>query len=260
MAEDNNPLSSDKPLKSSAETEGGSSTAASSSPSSALRSSAATLLSAFATPSALSDSLASSQQSANAQKGRSSGAVRAGSSATSYDSAEAGSSSAHAASSSATATQYSAQTFRNIAHESAPRSLSTQEQFDNFTEFSIRPASSIQSTVSPARYLDVPSDGSDVLAFLSSSSTTEQVYSAESERTRPAEPTLAQLGYNRIVADIMTVTDPVEYLLSTNTYTQDVWGDEWPELVQAKKDLEEGKRREARERAAAILGRIKARL
>ncbi|KAK9382109.1 uncharacterized protein V2V93DRAFT_366462 [Kockiozyma suomiensis] len=214
--------------------------------------SASALFRSFATPAAASASLSS----AGAQKGQSSGfnsEQHLESSSVvpnSQRSAVAGSSAASARSSFRAASDY----------RDSTSSREAQSQYDSFTANHSNYSSNGRSIYSTPSYSG-ENDGDAVLAFLSSSHTTEEIYSPMPDIARRAPaPTPSQVGYDQILADTVAVQDPVEYLLSTNKYTSDVWGDEWPELQLAIAEQEKGDTDKARRRVEDILGRIKAKL
>ncbi|KAK9466845.1 hypothetical protein V1512DRAFT_262490 [Lipomyces arxii] len=182
---------------------------------------------------------------------------------------------------SGTLTTASNQKQAQSGHVIAESSISSSSRPRQFSEASTRPDSTgvrsgVESTTTADEeyehylsntdslhpsytYID-ENDGDAVLAFLSSSHTTSAVYSPTPNSTHLPAPTPSQLGYDTLVADIMTVEDPVSYLLFTTKYTQDVWGDDWEEYQQAKKENEQGNKTAARDRVESIIGRIKAKL
>ncbi|KAK7208513.1 hypothetical protein BZA70DRAFT_265782 [Myxozyma melibiosi] len=235
----------------------------SSSAASAIGASASALLATFASPDAISGSLSS----ATAQKGQSST-----SSTSQHRDLERSTYASASASSHGVGGSVSQRAFRTA---DSAYSNGIQSEYETFThsqhsiptqlhsEFAGISSSSNPATFSnytPA-YTENSNDGDAVLAFLASPNTTDEIYSPTPDTSRrPPAPTPSQAGYNQILADATAVQDPVEYLLSSSSYTSDVWGDEWPELQLAKAEMEKGNQAHARARIESILGRIKAKI
>ncbi|KAK9489731.1 hypothetical protein V1508DRAFT_427165 [Lipomyces doorenjongii] len=217
------------------------------------------LLASFATPSAVSGSLSAATTSANQQKTSPTTSSRAN---LHYPGDIPGAINT----SSSTSTAPLAPVFKSFSAANVSSS-DAQRQFEEFAGLSTsRSAANISSDVfyeSPtpsAAYLD-ENDGDAVLAILSTSSHgSEAIYSPTPSTHHATAPTNSQSGYNMILADIAVVEDPVEYLLTTCNYTEEVWGDDWAELKRAKQELTAGNKINAQRRVVGIIGRFRARL
>ncbi|KAK9350343.1 hypothetical protein V1505DRAFT_380071 [Lipomyces doorenjongii] len=223
---------------------------------SVLSKSGQSLLASFATPSAVSGSLSAATSSANQQKTSPTTSSRAN---LHYSGDIPGASS--------TSTAPLAPEFKSFSAANVSSS-DAQRQFEEFAGLSTsRSAANISSDVfyespmSPSvAYLD-ENDGDAVLAILSSSSHgSEAIYSPTPSTHYATAPTNSQSGYNMILADIAVVEDPVEYLLTTCNYTEEVWGHDWAELQRAKQELTAGNKINAQRRVVGIIGRFRARL
>ncbi|KAK9461616.1 uncharacterized protein V1516DRAFT_241985 [Lipomyces oligophaga] len=218
--------------------------------------SAAALLSSFTTPNAISGAISSAAESSSQQKGQQRPSA--------FGSAQVQQEQRFQSGPSSSSSSYPTVSFRMPdSTNGLENQVSAQSDFDSF--IATPPVSHPVYSLSDSRtsfaqsHVD-PNDGDLVVAFLSSSNTTQEIYSEIPDRQRTVEPTPSQLGYDRLLADVVQVDDPVEYILTSTSYTQDVWGDSWPELQAAKQAMANGNREEARRRAEAILGKIKARL
>ncbi|KAK9478177.1 hypothetical protein V1514DRAFT_331821 [Lipomyces japonicus] len=138
----------------------------------------------------------------------------------------------------------------NLSREQ--NSVAAQREYDSFLE---------NNAVAelPSNYIDL-NDGGDVVAFLASDQYSQLVNSFEPDTNHAPTPTPAQLGYNQVLADITLLSDPVEYLLNTDRYTEDVWGDYWETFQSARKDHHDGRKEEARKKIQQLLKNIKPKL
>ncbi|KAK9249019.1 hypothetical protein V1506DRAFT_502932 [Lipomyces tetrasporus] len=235
---------------------------ANSAPTSALCYSAASLLSSFATPTAVTGSLSSATASANEQKASQSTSSRL---YRPYSSDLPETISSFRSTSRASMTQ-APESDSNDSAAGIDSTSEAQRQFEEFISSKIlRPTANTYpelldgSPVLPSANRHT-NDGDAVIAFLSSSHSTEAIYSQIPCTNHAPVPTYLQLGHERILADICVVDDPVEYLLTTSNYTEDIWGNDWTELQRAKQELDAGKKRDAVRRVDEIIGRLKARL
>ncbi|KAK9455995.1 hypothetical protein V1511DRAFT_496248 [Dipodascopsis uninucleata] len=129
--------------------------------------------------------------------------------------------------------------------------LTTERNFSSFMES--HPSSLFSSVEDPFVHKPIVSDadGSDVARFLVSSNITELVDSPIPGQRR---------SFSRILEDIESVEDPVDYLLNTTTYTEDVWGPDWDRLRSAREKAKKGNVEDAREDVKLLLEKIKAHL
>ncbi|KAK9389401.1 hypothetical protein V1515DRAFT_595830 [Lipomyces mesembrius] len=229
---------------------------------SVLSNSGQSLLASFATPSAVTGSLSAAAASANQQKASPTTPSRAN---LHYSGDIPGAINM----SSSTSTAKLAQVHPEFKSFSAANvsSSDVQRQFEEFVGSSTSRSTAnlssdvfYESSMSPsAAYLD-ENDGDAVLAFLSSSHGSEAIYSPTPSTYHALAPTNSQFGYNMILDDIAVVEDPVEYLLTTCNYTEEVWGLDWAELQRAKQELIAGNKINAQRRVVGIIGRLKASL
>ncbi|KAK9373062.1 uncharacterized protein V1513DRAFT_450553 [Lipomyces chichibuensis] len=230
---------------------------------SVLGNSAQTLLASFATPRAVTGSLSSATASANQQKTSPATSSRAN---LHYSGDVPGVINTSSSTSTARFAQELPE-YKNVSAAHVSSSADAQRQFEEFVGSSASQSTAnassdvfYKSTMSlPAAYLD-ENDGDAVVAFLSSSHSNEAIYSPAPSTYHAPAPTHSQVGYNRILADIAVVEDPVEYLLRSCNYTKEVWGDDWAELQRAKQELIAGNKMNAQRRVVGVIGRLKARL
>ncbi|KAK9313558.1 hypothetical protein V1522DRAFT_401031 [Lipomyces starkeyi] len=229
---------------------------------SVLSNSAQTLLASFATPNAVTGSLSSATASANQQKTSPTTSSRANLHCS-------GDIPGAINTSSSTTTAPLAQVHPEFKSFSAANvsSSDVQRQFEEFVGSSTSQSTAnissdvfYESPVSPSAALLDENDGNAVLAFLSSAHSSEPIYSPTPSTYHAPAPTYSQVGYNSILADIAVVEDPVEYLLTTCNYTEEVWGHDWAELQRAKQEVIAGNKMNAQRRVVGIIGRLKARL
>ncbi|KAK9323353.1 hypothetical protein V1517DRAFT_320518 [Lipomyces orientalis] len=234
---------------------------ANSAPTSALCYSAATLLSSFATPSAVTGSLSSATASANEQKvSQSTSRVYLP-----YAGDLPGTISSSCSTSRAPVKQ-ALEADSNDSTAGSANSSEAQRQFEEFIGSTMsQPTANTypelldESSVLPSGYRHTD-NGDAVIVFLSSSHSTEAIHSPIPCTNHAPAPTHSQLVHERILTDISMVDDPVEYLLTTTNYTEDIWGNDWTELQRAQQELNAGNKRDAGRRVDEIIGRLKARL
>ncbi|KAK9239394.1 hypothetical protein V1525DRAFT_398696 [Lipomyces kononenkoae] len=227
---------------------------------SVLANATATVLRSFASPSAVTSSLSSATASASQQK--TSPSTPSGANLHYSDEL----SGTINASSSISPGSFGEVPFEQNSFRAEHTSSSdTQRQYEEFVESSAsQPTANVSSKVCepqmpPSIHSD-ENDGSVVIDFLSASQGTEAVYSTRPPRYRAPEPKYSQIGYSQILSDIAVIEDPVEYLLTTCNYSEDVWGTEWAELQRAKQELIAGNKSTAQRRIHGIIGRLRSRL
>ncbi|KAK9367624.1 hypothetical protein V1509DRAFT_640438 [Lipomyces kononenkoae] len=220
----------------------------------------ATILGSFATPSAVQSSLSSATASASQQKSSPSASSRAD---LHYSGELSGTVKASSSTSSGSFGEVPLEP--NSFRAEHTSSSDVQRQYEEFVESSAsqstaRVSSKVHEPPMPPSIAYDERDGNAVIDFLSASQGTEAVYCTCPPEYRASPPTYSQTGYSRILSDIAEIDDPVDYLLNTRNYTEDVWGTEWAELQRAKQELIAGNKLNAQGRVYGIIGRLRSRL
>ncbi|KAK9473509.1 uncharacterized protein V1510DRAFT_414229 [Dipodascopsis tothii] len=107
-----------------------------------------------------------------------------------------------------------------------------------------------------------PNDGRAVVDLLFGGTVTEQTSELSSQPRSAIGPTaiFPEAALSSNLQELISVEDPLSYLLSTKTYTDDVWGEFGPAVTRIKHDADKGDVDAARRELASLVASVKAKL